>query len=66
VESNFSTVNHIVTKQRNCLKNTERDLRALLTKIEPDIQHLVDQHKAQRISLNVSKIYFILCDSVFN
>lgn len=48
VESGFSAVNHIVTKQRHCLKITERgDLRLFLTKIEPDINKLVSQHQAQ-------------------
>ncbi|KAK9396033.1 hypothetical protein NXF25_019394 [Crotalus adamanteus] len=38
VESGFSAINHIMTKERNCLNISERgDLRLFLTKIEPDI-----------------------------
>lgn len=46
VESGFIAMNHIVTKQNNCLKITERDLRLFLAKIKPDIQHLASQHQA--------------------
>jgi hypothetical protein len=48
VESGFSVVNNIMTKQRNRLKITERgDRRLFLTKIKPDIKYLVTQHQAQ-------------------
>lgn len=48
VESGFSAVNHIMTKERNRLNISERgDLRLFLTKIEPDIQYLVSQHQPQ-------------------
>ncbi|KAK9396847.1 hypothetical protein NXF25_020208 [Crotalus adamanteus] len=48
VESGFSAVNHIMTKERNRLNISERgDLCLFLTKIEPDIQYLVSQHQPQ-------------------
>ncbi len=48
VESGFSVVNHILTKERNCLKISDRgDLRLFLTKIKPNIDSLVNQHQPQ-------------------
>jgi len=48
VESGFSAVNHIMTKERNRLNISERgDLRLFLTKIEPDIKYLISQHQPQ-------------------
>lgn len=48
VESGFSAVNHIMTKERNRLNISERrDLRLFLTKIEPDIKYLTSQHQPQ-------------------
>ena len=48
VESGFSVVNHILTKERNCLKISDRgDLRLFLTKIKPNIESLVNQHQPQ-------------------
>ncbi|GFR09204.1 uncharacterized protein TNCT_523721 [Trichonephila clavata] len=48
VESGFSAVNNIMSKQRNRLNITERgDLRSFLTKIEPDINEIISKHQAQ-------------------
>ena len=48
VESGFSVVNHILTKERNCLKISDRgDLRLFLTKIKPNIESLVNQRQPQ-------------------
>ena len=48
VESGFSAVNHILTKNRNALKITERGgIRLFLTKFEPNILNLVSKHQAQ-------------------
>ncbi len=48
VESEFSVVNHILTKERYCLQIVERgDLRLFLSKIKPNINALVNQHQPQ-------------------
>ncbi|GFR05335.1 uncharacterized protein TNCT_255161 [Trichonephila clavata] len=48
VESGFSAINNIMSKQRNRLNITERrDLRLFLTKIEPDINQIISKHQAQ-------------------
>ncbi|GFQ71808.1 SCAN domain-containing protein 3 [Trichonephila clavata] len=48
VESGFSAVNNIMSKQRNRLNITERgDFRLFLTKIEPDMNEIISKHQAQ-------------------
>ena len=48
VESGFSAVSRLLTKQRNKRKITQRgDLRLNLTKMKPDVDKLVSLHQAQ-------------------
>ena len=47
VERGFSTVVNLLTKKRNKLDITNRgDLRLNLTKLKPNIEHLLSKHQA--------------------
>lgn len=48
VEKGFSAVNYLVSKQRNRINVVQRgDLRLFLTKKQPDVVKLVNEHQAQ-------------------